>query len=68
MAGCWEEGGVVWLAAVPGETVRRLVRSDSRRVPPPEMLLDHLERLWSLPMTGPIAQVGVPKDTLGDSA
>jgi aminoglycoside phosphotransferase (APT) family kinase protein len=48
LAGCWEEGGVVWLAGTPGEPVRSLVRAG--RGPAPEALLDGLAPLWSAPL------------------
>ena len=44
LAGCWPEGGVVWLARAPGETVRTLIRNGE--APEPHLLLDGLARLW----------------------
>lgn len=46
-AGCWPEGGVVWVAGVPGKTVRTLIRKGEP--PDPDLLLDGLARLWSSP-------------------
>ena len=48
VAGCWEDGGVVWLSEIPGRNVRELVRR--RRPPHPEVLLDGLASLWALPL------------------
>lgn len=47
IAGCWSEGGVVWLSEIPGRNVRDLMRR--RRAPDPEVLLDGLASLWALP-------------------
>lgn len=49
LAGCWPEGGVVWLAGVPGETVRSLIRQGSP--PDPQLILDGLAPLWASPLT-----------------
>jgi|CXWL01.1.fsa_nt_gi hypothetical protein len=46
LAGAWEDGGVVWLTAMPGDTVRQhILRGDA---PAPDFILDHLESLWAL--------------------
>ena len=50
LAGCWPEGGVVWLAAVPGETVRSLIRQG--KPPDPDLMLDNLAQLWAAPQGG----------------
>ena len=48
VAGCWSEGGVVWLSEIPGKNVRRMMR---RGAPPePGALLDGLESLWAAPL------------------
>lgn len=47
LAGCWPEGGVVWLAGVSGKTVRTLIRKGEP--PDPDLILDGLARLWSAP-------------------
>ena len=49
LAGCWDEGGVVWLSEVPGTNVRRLIRKGD--APDPEPILDALARLWATPST-----------------
>ncbi len=48
LAGCWAEGGVVWLSKIPGRTVRRLIQKGAP--PRPDLILDHLEKLWSSPL------------------
>lgn len=45
LAGCWPEGGVVWLANTPGRTVRELIREGA--APAPAELLTGLADLWS---------------------
>ena len=47
LAGCWTEGGVVWLSEIPGENVRKLIRKGHRLDPEP--ILDNLARLWDTP-------------------
>jgi hypothetical protein len=47
LAGSWPEGGVLWLAGVPGETVRALIREG--KPPEPDLILDGLARLWAAP-------------------
>ena len=47
---CWAEGGVVWLGHIPGDSVRTLIRRGDP--PDPNQILDHLELLWS----GPVSQ------------
>ena len=45
LVGYWAEGGVVWMAKVPGDPVRTLVR---RGTPPdPDRILGGLAKLWS---------------------
>ena len=48
LAGCWMEGGVVWMSRVPGETVRTLIRTGMP--PEPQRLLEGLANLWSMPV------------------
>ena len=50
LLGSWPEGGVVWLAAIPGETVRHLIRDGTP--PAPELILAGLAPLWSAPPNG----------------
>ena len=47
LAGCWTEGGVVWLSEIPGKNVRKLIRKGHRLDPEP--ILDNLARLWDIP-------------------
>ena len=47
LAGCWREGGVVWLTEVRGRDLRRRIRKG--RPPDPMLLLDGLESLWKVP-------------------
>jgi hypothetical protein len=51
------EEGVVWLASVPGKTVRSLIRRGSP--PDPQLLLDGLAPLWSAETAG---DPGDPRD------
>ena len=50
LAGCWDEGGVVWLSEIPGTNVRRLIRRGDALDPEP--ILDGLARLWDIPLRG----------------
>ncbi len=59
LAGSWPEGGMLWIVRVPGENVRGLVRSGNG--PDPNLLLDPMARLWSLPMPEAVAS----RDILG---
>lgn len=45
VAGCWFEGGVVWMSEIPGRNLRRLIRRGIQ--PDPEPILDGLETLWA---------------------
>lgn len=47
VAGCWEEGGVVWLSEIPGKNVRQRMRKG--KPPDPNAILDSLEGLWAAP-------------------
>ena len=47
LAGCWADGGVLWLSEIPGSNLRENIRGGHQ--PDPGMLLDGLERLWSAP-------------------
>ncbi len=48
VAGHWPEGGVLWLSEIPGKNLRGQIRRGDQ--PPPEILLDGLERLWNVPV------------------
>ena len=50
LAGCWSDGGVVWLTEVRGGGLRRRIRKG--RFPDPEMLLFGMESLWRVPHQG----------------
>ena len=47
LAGCWLDGGVVWLTEVRGRDLRGRIRKG--RMPDPMLLLDGLESLWNVP-------------------
>lgn len=47
LAGCWPEGGILWLSEIPGSNLRGHIRAGNQ--PEPGMLLEGLERLWSTP-------------------
>ncbi len=47
LAGVWPEGGVVWLAEIPGQNLRKFIRQGNR--PDPGPIFDGLERLWAAP-------------------
>ncbi len=47
VAGHWPEGGVIWLSEIPGKNLRGQIRRGDQ--PPPDTLLDGLERLWAVP-------------------
>ncbi len=47
LAGHWAEGGVLWLASVPGDTVRSLIRDGG--APEPGRILDGIAPLWASP-------------------
>ena len=47
VAGSWAEGGVVWVAGVPGATVRSLIRRG--KAPDPSLILDGISPLWESP-------------------
>ncbi len=47
LAGCWPDGGIVWLTEIRGRDLRRRIRKG--RLPDPMRLLDGLESLWSVP-------------------
>ncbi len=48
LAGCWPEGGVVWLSEIPGNNVRRLIRGGER--PDLDPILGNLAQLWDAPV------------------
>lgn len=60
LLGCWREGGVAWLAKMPGEPLRTLIR----RGTPPEAdrILDGLAPLWAV---SALANSGQPLDVGG---
>ena len=59
LAGCWAEGGVVWLARLPGRNVRELIRTGQG--PDPELALDALASLWALPPPETATKLSVPR-------
>ena len=59
LAGCWLDGGVVWLTEVRGRDLRRRIRKG--RLPDPMLLLDGLESLWSVPQQ----DIGIRPFSLG---
>ena len=61
LVGSWPEGGVVWLAKIPGKTVRALIRGGNP--PDPELILDGLARLWSA--SPPPGDPGQSLDVMG---
>ena len=48
VAGHWSEGGVLWLSEIPGKNLRGQIRRGDQ--PPPDTLLDGLDRLWNVPV------------------
>ncbi|MDE2776835.1 MAG: phosphotransferase [Chloroflexota bacterium] len=50
LAGCWREGGVVWLTEIRGRDLRRRIRR--RKSTDPTRLLEGLESLWNVPLHG----------------
>lgn len=48
LAGCWHDGGLVWLTEIRGRDLRRQIRKG--RGPDPAQLLDGLESLWQAPL------------------
>ena len=48
LAGCWNDGGVVWLTEIRGEDLRRRIRKGKAHKP--TALLDGLESLWNVPL------------------
>ena len=50
LAGCWHDGGIVWLTEIRGRDLRRRIRKG--RMPDPMSLLDGLESLWNVPQQG----------------
>ncbi|MDE2951536.1 MAG: phosphotransferase [Chloroflexota bacterium] len=47
LAGCWDEGGVLWFTELRGSTLRRRIRKG--KAPHPDSLLSGLEVLWQAP-------------------
>ena len=50
LAGCWHDGGIVWLTEIRGKDLRRRIRKG--KLPDPMLLLDGLESLWEVPQPG----------------
>jgi len=50
LAGCWDEGGVLWFTELRGSTLRRRIRKG--KAPHPDELLTGLEVLWQVPHRG----------------
>ena len=48
LAGCWAEGGVIWLSEIPGKNVRRIVRGGG--FVDHEPILENLAQLWETPL------------------
>ncbi len=48
LAGCWKNGGVLWMSEIPGRNLRRQIRRGHQ--PSPGTLLDGLVKLWDVPM------------------
>jgi hypothetical protein len=47
LAGCWMDGGVIWLTEIRGRDLRRRIRKG--KFPDPMLLLDGLESIWNVP-------------------
>ena len=60
LLGVWPEGGTVWMTAVPGETMRNMIRKGE--APGPREILDALAGLWNLKKE---SGKGHPLDLLG---
>ena len=60
IVGQWDEGGVVWMTNVPGETVRSLIQRGA--APDPNSVLDGLDQLWPLGLS---SGKGQPLNLLG---
>ena len=50
LAGCWHDGGVLWLTEIRGRDLRRRIRKGRMR--DPMTLLDGLASLWQAPQEG----------------
>lgn len=50
LAGCWHDGGILWLTEIRGRDLRRRIRRGRMRDPMP--LLDGLASLWQVPQEG----------------
>lgn len=46
-AGCWEDGGIVWMSEIPGKNLRTVIRRGQH--PDPNPLLEGLEGIWREP-------------------
>ena len=59
LAGRWDDGGIVWLTAMPGRTVRHHL---FRGTPPePALILDSLASLWALDAPDGAPVTSLPK-------
>ena len=58
LAGHWEEGATIWLSEIPGKNLRRQIRKGY--LPDTSVLLDGLERLWSVPLTASARPFNLP--------
>ena len=47
LAGCWNDGGLLWISEMPGKNLRGCIRRGNQ--PDLNLLLDGLESLWSAP-------------------
>ncbi len=48
LAGLWRDGGVLWFSEILGKNLRKQIRKGEH--PPPRLILDRLESLWSVPL------------------
>ena len=58
LAGCWQDGGIVWLTEIRGRDLRRRIRRG--KMPDPMLLLDGLDSLWR----APLEDCGIPPFSL----
>ncbi len=50
LAGCWPEGGILWLSEIPGTNLREHIRGGHQ--PDPQAILHGLDKLWQSPYQG----------------
>ena len=48
LMGVWDDGGVVWMNKIRGQTVRKRIHAG--KAPEPDLLLDAVSGLWSAPL------------------